>query len=147
MFGRGWETFECERPQNLIIHSSVDYLEGINILCNSKVVLNIPPLFRNGIHDRVLSAMLCGAACVSERSLYQEEQFTDKETICFYDVKHIDKLPSIINHLLQNANEAETIINKAKKIAEKNHTWKNRALTILEQSEAILIDRSRKISE
>lgn len=138
IFGSGWEAFACSNPEYIRYHGSIPYLKTIEIMCNSKIVLNPLPLFMNGSHERVFTSMLCGAVCVSERNLYLEREFIDNENICFYDMLNLDKLPKKIHQLLTEQGTAASIAQKGLSLAAEKHTWANRAKDIVEYVENTL---------
>lgn len=55
VFGKGWENFQCSNSQNLVVHGEADYKTSLDIMADSKVVLNNMPLFADGSHERVFS--------------------------------------------------------------------------------------------
>lgn len=137
VFGSGWENYLCSNPENLKIHGTLPYPQAQKIMCNSKIILNPLPLFTNGSHVRVFTSMLCGAVCVSERNLYLQKEFTDKENICFFDMYSLDELPKSIKELLSEPAKAESIAQKSLTLATQKHTWEHRAKAIIEFVESI----------
>lgn len=125
IFGSGWENFQCSNPENLRYHGAIPYTEAVEKMCNAKIVLNPLPLFTNGSHERVFTSMLCGAVCISERNNYLENEFTDNENICFYNMLDLDKLPERINQLLAEPAKAASIAQKGLALACQKHTWAN----------------------
>ena len=132
VYGNGWENFKCENRENLIIGSAVNYYENLNLMANSKIVLNIMPEFKKGTHDRVFCAMLNKAVCLTDKSTYNVENFTDGEDIVFYDVDNMAELPNIINWILNDTELAKKIALKGYENADKNHRWSNRVEAFLE---------------
>lgn len=132
VFGANWECYECPNSENLHIHGHINYTEALDVMCNSKLVLNPLPLFTNGSHERVFTSMLCGALCVSEQNMYLSKEFTDGVDIAFFQMHNLPQLPKIIQALLKHPIEAAAIAKKGHTIAAKNHTWKKRAADILE---------------
>ena len=131
VFGKGWEELECEKPENLRIHPQTTSLACLQHLQNAKVSLNVMPWFKDGTHDRVFNSILNGAVCVSDKSKYLCEELSEGEGVCYYELKELDKLPDIVQDLLQNKNKMQDIVAKGRKKVEENHTWDSRARQII----------------
>ena len=131
VFGEGWDKFECEHPENLVIMGGTheDYL---NVLANAKIALNVMPWLRGGFHERIASGMLCGAVALTDTSTYIEENFTDDFDIAIYDRDNQNSVGEKINELLANPEKAEKIAKAGYEKAHKEHTWENRAKEIME---------------
>ncbi|MFA9375979.1 MAG: glycosyltransferase [Lachnotalea sp.] len=126
VYGYAWDKFECSNKEYLTIHNLVSFPVSLEIEADTKIVLNIMPWFKAGIHDRVLSAMANKAVCVTDSSEYVDKNFVDDKNIVLYSLDHLNELPNKIKNLLQN-------VDKAKKISEcgyeeviEHHMWKNR---------------------
>lgn len=121
--GKGWENLYSECPKNLILHGSVEFAEVAKMTANAKIILNVMPWFKDGMHDRILSGMMNGAVCVTDGSAYINSHFLDDEELLIYDLKEIDKLPVRLKQLLQNEERAKSIVEKGKKKAFENYSW------------------------
>lgn len=126
VYGTGWEDFKCSNKEHLIIKNSVSFPVSLEIIADSKIVLNIMPWFKDGIHDRVLSAMVNGAVCVTDSSTYMKDNFKDEEEIVYYSLDELDKLPKKIEELLNNPMQAKRISECGYKVVKEKHMWKNR---------------------
>jgi glycosyltransferase involved in cell wall biosynthesis len=132
VFGSGWDAAKYQWAPNVHIHDSVTYEEAHEIMSDSKIVLNVLPLFRNGSHERVFDAMLCRAVCISERNIYLSQAFKENEEILFYSFGQLDALPGIIRNVLANEDFAKKIIQNGYEASANKHLWENRAKQILE---------------
>ena len=103
------------------------YLESLDIMADSKIVLNMMPEFKRGTHDRVVCAMCNGAVALTDPSTYYETEFTDGEDIVFYDMANLEELPRIVNDILSDEEKAGSIALNGQKKALLDHTWKNSA--------------------
>ena len=81
------------------------------------------PWFKDGIHDRVLTAMHNGTVCVSDSSSYIDSKFENMENIVLYNLKQIDEIPNKVKWLLNNLDQAEKIAEAAKKKVLLEYTW------------------------
>lgn len=132
VYGNGWEKDELAQYENIKCHGAVSYTEALDIMTNTKIVINKMPLFLDGSHERVFTAMLNGAVCSTDESGYWKQEFIDGESICFYDFQDLDNLENIIKELLLNLDKAGKIAQNGYDIAIHKHQWKNRAEQILE---------------
>ena len=127
-----WTQMDYEHPENLHYMGKVSPLECIELMCDTKVVLNSMPWFKNGTHDRVVNAMLNGAVTVSDPSEYLLERYVDGEDILYYHLEHMDQLPQIVSSILNDPDRAEKITANAYRKAELTETWQNRAMQLLD---------------
>lgn len=123
--GGGWERLlvKAEYKENLIHMGSMDMQQTGDITANSKILLNVMPWFKNGIHDRIPTAMYNGAVCVTDSSTYIDSNFQDMENIVLYNLKEIDKLPAKVKWLLDNQTEAKRIAESGRRKASFEYTW------------------------
>lgn len=132
VYGDGWELMEGNHYKNLRIHPKVDFKESLEITANSKITLNVMPWFKEGTHDRVFTAMLCGSLCLTDTSFYLEKECKNNENIIFYHLEKLDRLPGQIDELLHNDKDASQIAANGRKLAEPTHTWSHRGKELLD---------------
>lgn len=133
VFGNGWENFNFDCKQNLIIHKGGSYA-ACKALANAKLSLNIMPWFKDAFQERIASAMLSKAVAVTDESKYIIENFENNENIIIYSLKDLDSLAKRLKDLLANPQTAMQIAeNGHKKI--QNHTWHSRAHDMLRELE------------
>lgn len=139
IFGNGWENYEKYDSECVKIHAAVDYQDAIRVMSDAQIVLNNLPLFMDGSHERVFTAMLCGAVCFSDRSKYFEEIFIEGESICYYDFRNLTELVKKLNNCLSDLSYMEKVAMKGKRIVLERHTWKDRAKEIIDVADKIFI--------
>lgn len=61
IYGTGWKENAGLIPPLWNLFEGVDYSRQYEIFLNADIVLNVDPVWPEGIHDRVLNAMSCGA--------------------------------------------------------------------------------------
>lgn len=135
VFGNGWNNLLSENTGNAVIHEPVSYEKSVRLYSDSKIVLNIMPLFKNGSHDRIPTTMLCGAAVLSDHSRYIDEYFKDR--IFYYDIESPEILPYKIKDILSKPEEAYSKITDNLIFAQENLTWDNVAKKVLDIIEEI----------
>lgn len=121
--GLCWEHCFPTVPANLSLLGAVDFSETALLTANAQISLNVMPLFKAGMHDRVLTAMHCGTVCVTDPSLYLEEHFTDGENIVFYRLDRLEQLPEQLWGLLEDASEAKDIAMAGYEKVREEYTW------------------------
>lgn len=141
VFGSGWDKMECAHKENLIANGKMlTSAECVEIIQNSKIALNVMPWFKDGAHDRIFTAMLNGAVCLTDDSIYLREILSDGEDVCFYrlpetwippEIKGISGevagVAEMAKYLLEHQGEAEELTKRAYEKAKREHTWRKRA--------------------
>ena len=131
VWGAGLEAISCEKPENIILMGPTDTAGCLDALAKAKVALNVMPWFKNGSHDRVYSAMLNHAVCVTDESVYLREQLREEEQVLFYSLRDYRHLPDRIKELLAEPDRRESIAQKGFLYAKEHHTWRERGEEIL----------------
>ena len=121
--GNGWDNLYSECPGNLILEGNLDFAQMADLTANSKIVLNVMPWFKDGIHDRILTAMLNGSVCVTDSSSYIDTHFKEGQELVIYGLDDIKALPDKIEALLKDEEKARLIAEKGKEKATKNYSW------------------------
>lgn len=130
VFGNGWEEFEGEGKENLIIEKGNFYIAR-KAVAGAKVSVNIMPWFKDGFQERIAAAMLSGTVAITDESIYIRENFTDGKELVLYSLKNLDELPVKVKWLLEHVAEAEKIANAGKKRAEQELTWQHRTFEMI----------------
>lgn len=132
LVGADWNQFSSSETRSL--HYSTGMVTSfacVEAIQKAKISLNVMPWFRDGVHDRVFTAMLQKTVSVTDESRYLREVFKDGEDIVFYSLSELEKLPKQIEYLLNNPREMTKIAEKGYEIASKKHTWENRAKELM----------------
>ncbi len=131
--GSGWEPLFEKYSENLILLKEKAYLinDVVELMKNAKFVLNVVPVFRAGAHERIFTAMLAGAVCVTDENEYLRTILTDKEVV-FYSVKELKQLPEKIKKIEEAPQAAARMAERAYKKASGAHTWSHAAGKILQ---------------
>ncbi len=128
LFGKDWEKVSCGRPENLMSAGRmVDSAACVQAMAQAKIALNTMPWFKDGAHDRIFTAMLQGAASLTDDSIYLREQFQHMDTIVYYDLQNLASLPEQTMQLLADQRKLFELSLRAKAAARQFHMWKNRA--------------------
>ncbi|MDE6926153.1 MAG: glycosyltransferase [Acetatifactor sp.] len=128
LYGDGWEKCDWIRLPNVHYGGRVTPEKILERMEDSKIVLNTLPWFRDGSHERVFNAMLCGAVAVSETSRYLEEVLAPDTWVSFdLSDESISALSGEINNLLADENRLQQIASAGQELALSSHTWRARA--------------------
>lgn len=128
LYGDGW--FDCDwiKLPNVHYGGRVAPEEILSMMEDSKIVLNTLPWFKDGSHERVFNAMLCGAVTVSETSGYLEEMLPADVWVSFdLSEKSLSALPQRIAALLSDEAKLQETASAGHDLAAVAHTWKARA--------------------
>ncbi len=131
VYGNGWDKLDIFHHPCFHYQGLIEPEEGVALMEDSKIVLNQLAWFKAGASERIFEAMLQGAVSLTDTSEYLSEQFTDNVDIAFYSLKQLDRLPDIVHTLLNDLHLVETIRRNAYQKALQNHTWTERAKTLL----------------
>lgn len=138
VFGDGWDKFVTTHTECLRIHPAVGYEESLELVGDSKISLNVMPWFKDGAHDRIFSAMMCGTVCLTDSSKYLSEQLREQENVYFYSLKGLKYLPAKVRRILQNTDKSAEVAEKGKKLAMQEHTWAARADELMEYLQQVV---------
>lgn len=125
VFGRGWDRCEWEHP-NFVYGGEIPPYKILEMMQQSKIVLNTMTWFKRGAHDRIFNGMLAGAAVVSDSSYYLKEHFTNGKELQMFSLKNMEGLVDIVKYLLANPNEAQNMADCGYQAALKSHRWCSR---------------------
>ncbi len=131
VYGEGWESTDLYGHPNFDLHPAIAFTDGIALMENSRIVLNHLSRFKDGCCERIFNAMLQGAVCLTDDSIYLQEQFTDGDQIVFYSTADLDGLSKTAAALLQDPGRMQRIADSGYAAAAACHTWRRRAEELL----------------
>ncbi|MDE6851583.1 MAG: DUF115 domain-containing protein [Lachnospiraceae bacterium] len=137
VYGDGWEQFATKAGDCLRVHPAVSYEESLAVISDSRISLNIMPWFKDGSHDRVFTAMLNGALCLTDGSAYLEEELRETENVYFYSLKGLKYLPAKIRRILSNPEQSAAVAAAGRELAQGKHTWAHRAEEVMDYLEQL----------
>lgn len=132
VFSNTWKDCPYADNEHLIIHNDVSFEDGVEIMADSKISLNIMSWHKGGMTERIANAMLAGSICVTDTTSYLEKHFTDGKDIVFFSLEDIYSLSQKIKNLLADTDTASQIAANGKENALKHHTWLNRASAFID---------------
>lgn len=126
IYGEGWQFLDCKQ-ENLILHERIPFDETIPLTADAKMVLNVMPWFKSGVHDRVYSAMLNGCVCVTDGSEFVARTLTDGREALLYSLDRLEELVHKIMHYQEEPQELKAIAQRGYAYAKDTQTWQSRA--------------------
>ncbi len=131
--GSGWDDIDADLAAQITILSSkgVDFLDVLELMADSKLVLNHVPTLQKGMHERIFTSMICGAVCLTHDFPIMHEEFCDGENVVLYTDSELSLFAEKIKTLLKTPEKAKQIAMKGQEIAKQSHTWAKNAQTVL----------------
>lgn len=134
----GWSPY-LAACKNVTVHPAVPFAEGLNILRRSKIALNSMPFFKSGSHERVLTALACGALPITTDTLYFRERFKEGKEILFYQPArwspHVNEL---VKEYAGNDKLRNQLVEAGAQVVAKEFTWDKRVDDFLREISTIL---------
>lgn len=131
--GQDWDKLECSHPENLI-HTNVMLTSAdcLRTLDNSKISLNVMPLFKDGAHDRIFSSMLSGCVALTDSSAYLDEVIMPWEDYAPFYLEDYESLTQAVVRLKSDPDLMQHISDAGRLKAADRFTWKKTAESINE---------------
>ena len=127
IYGEGWQFLDCKQ-ENLILHDRIPFDETIPLIADAKIVLNVMPWFKSGVHDRVYSAMLNESVCLTDGSEFVARTLTDGREALIYSLEQLQELPGKVRRYLRRPEELRKIAAGGYAYAKETQTWNHRAV-------------------
>ena len=125
VFGTGWDRCEWQHS-NLVYGGEIPPAGILELMKQSKVVLNTMTWFKRGAHDRIFNGMLAGAAVVSDESEYLKEYFTNGKELRMFSLQDVGRLAQTVQDLLIHTEDAQSMADCGYQTAIQSHQWINR---------------------
>jgi glycosyltransferase involved in cell wall biosynthesis len=136
LFGADWDLTDIVSYPNCIYYGGISADTGRKFMEDCKILVNTMPSYgMDAGHDRILSAMMRGALCITDPTDYLREEFVENEEIVFYDPFDLSALAQKVNYYLRNEEERLRIAKKGHEKVKARHTFINRAEEILDMFE------------
>lgn len=136
---RGWDYYLKDK-KNVCLHPPISFPESLEILKQSKIVLSSAPFFKNGSHERIFTALACGALPLANETLYWKEQFVEGEEIIFHRPWKRDETNRLIHDMLNDEAKRQQMVAKGAQKVKALHTWDQRVDSILQTLPSLLLE-------
>lgn len=126
VLGDGWQNCPCagNRRFHSLSKERIPLSDTLAWMENAMINLNVMPWFKAGSHDRVFNAMLRESIALTDPSSYFKKYFRDRESIVYYSLEELEKLPEIVHNILAHPDQAEAIARNGYEKAAA-FTWEN----------------------
>lgn len=132
VLGAGWKKYLGDQ-KNITIHSSIPFTQALEVMKQSKILLNCCSWIKYGAHERIFTGIAAGGLVLTNRNPFMEEYFKDEESILFYSHKDRNGINEKLKKYLQNDVTRQQIVQKGQHIVSQHHTWNQRATTLLKE--------------
>ena len=132
-----WSDYLSDRP-NITIHDPVPFAQVLDLMAQSKIVLNNSPWVKGGAHERLLSTMASGALAFTDRNGYLDEYFEDEKELVFYDHNALDQVEELLADWLFDDDKRRSVTAAGKVQVAQQHTWDHRAAQLLKELKPLL---------
>ncbi|MCR5546737.1 MAG: glycosyltransferase [Lachnospiraceae bacterium] len=129
VFSDSWKKAPFAKHENLRIHEEVSYEEGLRIMAQSKMSLNVMSWHKGGMTERLCNAMLNKSICVSDETTYIKREFA--EEMLLYNLEDFSDLPKRVLELLKDDDKRAAMAKTAYDRAKKTETWSARSKSFI----------------
>jgi glycosyltransferase involved in cell wall biosynthesis len=133
-----WKKYLGEQTKNIELHEPVNFELAMEIMRQSKVLLNSCAWLKDGTHERILAGIANGALVLTNENIYMNEHFTDGDNIALYPAGKWELVPEKLQEYLSNETKRKKTVEKGQELVLKHHTWDQRVKTLLKELPAIL---------
>jgi spore maturation protein CgeB len=123
-------------------HDPVSYGEALQLMRQSKIVLNSRPTVKNGGNERIFAGIASGALVITNDNLYIHDNFKNGEEILLYQHGRWEELNQHIQRYLQEDSQRVEVVKKGQEIVANGHTWDHRAVALVSSLAPILEKRA-----
>ncbi len=130
--GFRWEMYQGKNVKKLRKHSPCTYGEQIQMLGQSKMVLNVQPLFLDGVHDRVMNTMMNHSVAVTDSCEFLERNYIPEKEVVLFDKNAPEKMASWVAENAGKDMVLQEIQEKAYQKSKAHHSWYKRTENLME---------------
>lgn len=120
---KGWESVLKDNYKNISLVESVNYEKGIEIMKDSKIVLNSFSKNKEGGHDRIFNGFAAGALVFTNENIFMKESFQDEQNILFYAPWDFSNVNEKLNKYLSDDPLREAVALRGREEVMAHHTW------------------------
>ena len=106
----------------------------IKLMQRSRIVINNTNIL-DGMHERIFTAMLAGAVCVTNEYTLLNKLLVPEKEIVTFPLNRLEDLPLQIKDLLEHEERAAEIAEAGYQKALAHHTWQHRGEQIVKWME------------
>lgn len=133
-----WKKYLGKSHPNVVIRDPVPFEQALQIMQQSKIVLNSCSWIKNGAHERIFASLLSGALVITVENIYMREHFQDGKNIVFYRYREMDQVNEKVNEYLAEEKKRKSLVAKGRETVLKGHTWDHRAAALIKELDPIM---------
>lgn len=133
-----WQKNLGKNAKNIQYHEAVNFDVALEVMKQSKILLNSCASLKDGIHERILSGIASGSMVITNENIYMREHFQDDANIGFYNMGKWDTVNTKIQNYLKNPEKMARIVRNGKSLIAHHHTWDHRAATLIKELKTVL---------
>ena len=133
-----WEKYLGKKYPNIICHDPVPYEESLEIMKQSKIMLNSCPQIKNGGPESLFAGMACEALVITNENIFARKHFEEGKDLSYYQHNQLNKVNALVNSYLADEAKREMVAKNGRKKVMAAHTWDHRVDTLLEALPPIL---------
>lgn len=124
--------------KNIVVHPSVSYDEGLEVLRNSAICLNSMPFFKHGTHERIFNGLGAGCLVITSDNMYIRDHFGEVLGVMQYRFQERGAVNEWMHTWLADEERREAAVSRGRRYLAEKHTWDQRAEEILEKVPAMI---------
>lgn len=118
--------------KKLTFHDEVPFSQMPAVLKRSRVVINSFPMFKRGLHERMLLSLACGASVVCNDNIYVQTQFSPSLAIGNYLSPRYSQVNAFIEAALKDEETRHAAVIGTHDAIRSKHTWDVRAKQLID---------------
>jgi len=127
---KGWNHYLANRP-NTTFHPPLSIQETLQVMGQSKIVLNSSPAMREGLHERIVHGQIAGAVVATNSSCEVTRNFRPGQELITYESDDWGALNDAVERCLSQPALWKKIAFAGQMRAREEHTWDCRAKELL----------------
>jgi len=148
IFGKGnWKKIEKELSTDVTFHDAVSFSEAIEVMKNSKIVLNSSPTIKQGGHIRIFTSILCGALCLTSENPFMMAHFDDDVEIATYQHGKWGKAGEKVQTYLSREEKRQEVVQEGQKEVLADFTWDHAARKLLDEASPIIDEINKTVAK
>lgn len=120
--------FGKEKYKNTIFHGEVPFIEMPKVLSRARIVINSFPMFKRGLHERLLSSLACGASVLANDTFFLQETF-GRNRLALLNYSNVNEQ---IEKALGDEEARFKAVVATHDVIRREHTWDERAKQLVE---------------
>ncbi len=105
-----------------MIHDPVPFEQALDIMRQSKILLNTCPWVKEGAHERIFSGMAVGCLVITNENHYLNQHFTNGKELVMFKNGSPTEINSLINEYLSDKVRWQKVIEEGREAVKRGHT-------------------------